>query len=46
MIKYYTVNKNYWEFESNEKEYKNYKYWYIKYRNKNNKLHRLDGPAV
>jgi hypothetical protein len=29
MIKYYTGNKHYYEFESNEKEYKNYKCWFV-----------------
>jgi hypothetical protein len=46
MIKYYAGNQRHYEVESNEKEYKNYKYWKIEYRNKNDKLHREDGPAV
>jgi hypothetical protein len=46
MIEYYAGNKNYWEFESNEKEYKNYKYWRIEYTNENKEYHRLDGPAI
>jgi hypothetical protein len=41
---YYTGNKYYWE--SNEQEYKNYKYWFIQYINEDNEYHRLDGPAV
>jgi hypothetical protein len=45
MNKYFCGNKNCWEFESNEKEYKNYKYWVIQYINEDNLSHRLDGPA-
>jgi hypothetical protein len=45
MIEYYAGNKYYWEFHSNEQEYKNYKYWYIAYKNEDNNFHRLDGPA-
>jgi hypothetical protein len=43
---YNTGNERYYEFESNEKEYKNYKYWIIKYLNEDNEYHRLDGPAI
>jgi hypothetical protein len=46
MIKYFFGNKNYWGFESNEQEYKNYKYWVIEYKNENNEWHREDGPAI
>jgi hypothetical protein len=45
MIEYFAGNKNYWEFESNEQEYKNYKNWKIEYKNEDNLSHRLDGPA-
>jgi hypothetical protein len=45
MIKYHVRNEDYNYIESNEKEYKNYKYWRIQYINENNLLHRLDGPA-
>jgi hypothetical protein len=45
MIKYFAGYSSCNEFECNEKEYKNYKYWKIEYRNKNNILHREDGPA-
>jgi hypothetical protein len=45
MVKYYVGNTRYYEFSSNEKEYKNYKYWIIEYTNENNIYHRLDGPA-
>jgi hypothetical protein len=45
MIKYYVANKNHLEFESNEQEYKNYKYWVFKYINEDNLSHREDGPA-
>jgi hypothetical protein len=45
MIIYFAGNEYYYDVESNEKEYKNYKYWVIEYLNKNNELHRLDGPA-
>jgi hypothetical protein len=45
MITYYVANTRYYEFESNEQEYKNYKYWCIEYRNENGQLHREDGPA-
>jgi hypothetical protein len=44
MIKYYVISENNSK-ESNEKEYKNYKYWRIEYTNKNGELHREDGPA-
>jgi hypothetical protein len=46
MIKYFCGNKYYWEFESNEQEYKNYKYWVIEYKNENNDYHRENGPAI
>jgi hypothetical protein len=45
MIKYFAGYSSFNEFECNEQEYKNYKYWLIEYRNENNKYHRLDGPA-
>jgi hypothetical protein len=31
---------------SSKEEYKNFTYWKIIYRNKENKLHREDGPAI
>jgi hypothetical protein len=46
MIKYYASDKYFYEFQSNEQEYKNYKYWEIRYLNENSELHRLDGPAI
>jgi hypothetical protein len=46
MIKYYAGDKYFNEFECNEQEYKNYKYWVIEYYNVNNQYHRLDGPAI
>jgi hypothetical protein len=45
MIIYYIYNKYFKRIISSEKEYKNYKYWVIEYRNESNQLHRLDGPA-
>jgi hypothetical protein len=50
MIRYFVINpySSCYEnsiIESNEKEYKNYQYWVIKYLNEDNDLHRLDGPA-
>jgi hypothetical protein len=46
MIIYYGGNKHYYEFKSNEQEYKNYKCWSIQYYNEDEQLHRLDGPAL
>jgi hypothetical protein len=46
MIKYYAGNKYAYEFHSNKKEYKNYKYWCIEYKDENGILHREDGPSV
>jgi hypothetical protein len=46
MIKYYAGNIYYNKFQSDEKEYKNYKYWSIHYYNENNEYHREDGPAI
>jgi hypothetical protein len=46
MIRYFAGNKYYFDIQTNEKEYKNYKYWCIVYYNENNKYHRLDGPAL
>jgi hypothetical protein len=46
MIKYEVSNQGYYYQKSNEKSYKNYKYWKILYYNENRELHRLDGPAI
>jgi hypothetical protein len=46
MIIYYVKDDDSFSFISNEKEYKNYPYWCIRYFNENDKLHRLDGPAI
>jgi hypothetical protein len=46
MIIYFVKNLRLkWIFAS-EQEYKNYKNWKIEYKNENNQLHRLDGPAI
>jgi hypothetical protein len=45
MIKYWAGNDSF-RFSTNEKEYKNYKYWVIEYYNENGQLHRLYGPAA
>jgi hypothetical protein len=46
MIRYSSGYSSFNEVLSNEKEYKNYKYWVIKYLNEDNEYHRLDGPAI
>jgi hypothetical protein len=46
MIRYFAGYSSCNEVLSNEKEYKNYPYWCIRYLNENDQLHRLDGPAV